>query len=103
MGAISHARMLGQEEIVDLLEETLAEEEAQDKKLRAIGEAAIDMDAPVDSEPDAMGSGLAGLISRALGGGRSRTNGSGRSAKRGGAKRGGAKRGGGRKRKAKKR
>ena len=99
MGAISHARMLGQDEIVDLLEETLAEEEAADKKLRAIGETAIDMDAPVDSDADAMGSGLAGLVRRALGdgnnggNGRSRSSGSGRSRKSGGA----------RKRKAKKR
>jgi ferritin-like metal-binding protein YciE len=64
MGAISHARLLGQGEIVELLEATLDEEISADKKLRAIGESTIDMDEPADSQPDAQGSGLAGLFGR---------------------------------------
>lgn len=96
MGAISHASMLGQDGVVELLEESLAEEEAADKKLRAIGETAIDMDAPVDSDADAMGSGFAGLVRRVVG------NGGGNAGRaRGGRKRGSS--GGSRKRKAKKR
>jgi ferritin-like metal-binding protein YciE len=38
MGAIEHARILGQSTVKDLLEATLAEEEAADKKLQAIGQ-----------------------------------------------------------------
>jgi ferritin-like metal-binding protein YciE len=92
MGAISHARMLGQTEVVDLLEETLAEEMAADKKLRAIGESAIDMDAPADGQADAQGSGLAGIMRTLTGNGSAKSNGharktNGRAAKRTGRRR----------------
>ena len=62
MGAISHARMLGQTEVRRLLEETLREEEAADKKLQAIEKSLIDMDAAADGSDD--GSGLTGMFSR---------------------------------------
>jgi ferritin-like metal-binding protein YciE len=74
MGAIAHARMLGRDTVVDLLEATLAEEAAADKKLRALGEAAIDMDAPADNQPDAQGSGLAGLFRTLTGNGAVKSN-----------------------------
>ena len=38
MGAIEHARILGQSGVRSLLQETLAEEQAADKKLQAIGQ-----------------------------------------------------------------
>jgi ferritin-like metal-binding protein YciE len=49
MGAISHSTMLGLDEVTELLTATLTEEEAADKKLRAIGEGAIDLSAPLAS------------------------------------------------------
>jgi ferritin-like metal-binding protein YciE len=72
MGAISHAKMLGQDEVQDLLEENLREEEAADKKLRAIEKTVIDMTAPIDGTDEA-GAGIAGVTKRTFGGnGRSR-------------------------------
>ncbi|HYE89321.1 MAG TPA: ferritin-like domain-containing protein [Vicinamibacterales bacterium] len=66
MGAISHARMLGQSEVQDLLQENLREEEAADKKLRAIEKAVINMRGPADSTEDAA-SGITGMIQRTFG------------------------------------
>jgi ferritin-like metal-binding protein YciE len=67
MGAISHARMLGQDEVQELLEETLREEEAADKKLRAIEKSLIDMTGPVDGS-DSEATGLTGIIKRTFAG-----------------------------------
>ena len=41
--AIAHARLLGRNEIAKLLEESLAEEKAADKKLTAIAEGAVNL------------------------------------------------------------
>ena len=67
MGAISHARMLGHTEVRKLLEQTLREEEAADKKLRAIEKSMSDMATPAD-DGTSNGSGLTGMIKRTLGG-----------------------------------
>ena len=47
--AIAHARLLGQEEAVSLLEETLQEEKAADEKLTEIAETVVNFEA-ADSE-----------------------------------------------------
>jgi ferritin-like metal-binding protein YciE len=94
MGAISHARLLGLSEVKDLLEETLAEEKAADKKLMAIAEGSVSPAAPKregDEGGEGMMSGLTDLVNRAFNG-----NGSSRKSKSGG-------RGKSRKRSAKKR
>jgi ferritin-like metal-binding protein YciE len=80
MGAISHARMLGQDEVQELLEETLREEEAADQKLRTIEKSLINMRGPADTA-DGDGTGLTGMIKRTFAGnggsnGRTRTTGS---------------------------
>jgi ferritin-like metal-binding protein YciE len=49
--AIAHARLLGQEEVVSLLEETLEEEKAADEKLSEIAETVVNLEA-ADSEGD---------------------------------------------------
>lgn len=48
--AIAHARLLGRNEIADLLEESLAEEKAADKKLTAIAEGAVNLVAAEQDE-----------------------------------------------------
>ncbi|HYB95817.1 MAG TPA: ferritin-like domain-containing protein [Vicinamibacterales bacterium] len=64
MGAIEHARTLGHREVRNLLEETLAEEQAADKKLRTIGQTVN----PAAAASDGAG-GLTSLIARTLSGG----------------------------------
>src|SRR5687767_12237531 len=48
--AIAHARLLGRNEIANLLEESLAEEKAADKKLTAIAEGAVNLVAAEQDE-----------------------------------------------------
>ena len=96
MGAIEHARILGQSTVKDLLEETLAEEQAADKKLQAIGQSVNPAAATGEDEEEEDG-GLGGMLRRTLGGS------NGRGARRGGdrSRKSAGKRG--RKRSAKKR
>jgi ferritin-like metal-binding protein YciE len=100
MGAIEHARILGLSEVQDLLEETLAEEEAADQKLRTIGKAVN----PAAANGEGGGGGIAGMLSRTFGGGdegdseqgsgtrrggnRGRSNGGSRGKKNGSSRRG---------------
>ena len=94
-GAISHARLLGLDEVQDLLEETLAEEKAADKKLMAIAESSVHTEAPRgNGEESGLAGNLAGMVKRNFrsNGAASGSNGRGRSRKRAGAKRGGKKR-----------
>ena len=55
MGAIEHARILGQTTVRDLLRETLAEEQAADKKLQAIGQTVNPEAAAGDDEEESGG------------------------------------------------
>jgi ferritin-like metal-binding protein YciE len=65
MGAISHARTLGLREVKNLLEETLAEERAADKKLMAIAEGHVNTAAAESAD----GNGSAGgALTRLFGG-----------------------------------
>ena len=50
--AIAHARLLGLDDVVGLLEETLAEEKAADQKLTDIAESVVNLDAAEDEEAD---------------------------------------------------
>jgi ferritin-like metal-binding protein YciE len=50
--AIAHARLLGQDEIVSLLEETLEEEKAADEKLTEIAEQVVNPDAASGEEDE---------------------------------------------------
>jgi ferritin-like metal-binding protein YciE len=43
--AVAHARLLGQTEVAELLEETLAEEKAADRKLTDIADGVVNLDA----------------------------------------------------------
>lgn len=98
MGAISHARLLGLDEVKDLLEETLAEEQAADKKLMAIAEGSVYGAAPKregeDDEEGGVTAGLADIVKRTFGsrGGGAKAKGRGGSRKRAGSKRGAKKR-----------
>ncbi len=91
MGAISHARLLGLRDVKDLLEETLAEEQAADKKLMAIAEGSVSPAAPKregDEGGNGMMAGLSKLVTRTLGGSRkSKSGGRGRARKRSAKKR----------------
>jgi ferritin-like metal-binding protein YciE len=91
MGAISHARLLGLRDVKDLLEETLAEEQAADKKLMAIAEGSVSPAAPKregDEGGNGMMAGLTKLVTRTLGGSRkSKSGGRGRARKRSAKKR----------------
>jgi ferritin-like metal-binding protein YciE len=96
MGAIEHARILGLSDVQDLLEETLAEEQAADKKLRAIGQTVN----PSAANGEGNGGGISGMLSRTFSGGNgddtsagnakrsSRSRGSSRKGAGGGARRG---------------
>lgn len=88
MGAIEHARILGQSTVQDLLEETLAEEQATDKKLQAIGQT-VNPAAATGDQDEEKGGGLGGMLTRALGAG----NGAGHRG-RGGSRKSARKRGG---------
>jgi len=74
MGAIEHARILGLSEVQELFEETLAEEEAADKKLRAIGQELNPSAANGDEENDG-GGGIVEMIARTFSGGDDQTRG----------------------------
>jgi ferritin-like metal-binding protein YciE len=50
--AIAHARLLGQEDVVSLLEESLDEEKAADKKLTEIAENVVNLDAASEDEDE---------------------------------------------------
>jgi ferritin-like metal-binding protein YciE len=50
--AIAHARLLGQDEVVQLLEETLDEEKAADEKLTEIAEQIVNPDAADEDEEE---------------------------------------------------
>jgi ferritin-like metal-binding protein YciE len=71
MGAIEHARILGLSEVQELLEETLAEEEAADKKLRAIGQEVNPSAAKGDEQGE--GGGIVEMFARTFSGGSDRT------------------------------
>jgi ferritin-like metal-binding protein YciE len=53
---IAHARLLGLDDVVSLLQQTLAEEKAADKKLTEIAESVVNLEAAADDqdEEDAM-------------------------------------------------
>ena len=91
MGAISHARLLGLDKVEDLLEETLAEEKAADKKLMAIAKSSVQPMAPKRNGEEAgngsIASGLASMLTRSLGGTSKKSNGRSRSRKRSAKKR----------------
>jgi ferritin-like metal-binding protein YciE len=50
--AIAHARLLGQDEVVQLLEETLEEEKAADEKLTEVAEQIVNPDAASSEDED---------------------------------------------------
>ena len=64
--AIAYARLLDKQEVVDLLEETLAEEKAADEKLTEIAESVVNLDAATEDDdeeeprPSARGNGARG-------------------------------------------
>ena len=72
MGAIEHARILGLSEVQELLEETLAEEEAADKKLRAIGQEVNPSAAKADDQGEG-GGGIVEMFTRTFSGGGNQT------------------------------
>lgn len=78
MGAISHARTLGLREVKNLLEETLAEERAADKKLMAIAEGHVNTAA---AEPANGNGSVTGALGRLFGGRPSGRRSSSRSSK----------------------
>ena len=53
--AIAHARLLEHDEVVGLLEESLAEEKAADKKLTEIAESVVNLEAMSDEHEEAGG------------------------------------------------
>ena len=50
--AIAHARLLEQDEVVELLEESLGEEKAADEKLTEIAESVVNLEATHDDEDE---------------------------------------------------
>ena len=52
--AIAHARLLGLDDVVELLEETLAEEKAADLKLTQIAESVVNIEAADESDEESM-------------------------------------------------
>ena len=59
--AIAHARLLGQDEVVQLLEETLDEEKAADEKLTEVAEQIVNPDAASDEDEEETGREMAGV------------------------------------------
>ena len=97
LGAISHARLLGLDEVQELLEETLAEEQAADKKLMAIAASSVHTAAPKrqgEEEEGSLTAGLAAIVKRTLGsaGSARQKKGRGGARKRSGARRSAKKR-----------
>src|SRR5262245_60231642 len=54
--AIAHARLLEQDEVVELLEESLGEEKAADEKLTEIAESVVNLEATQDEDEEEPGS-----------------------------------------------
>jgi ferritin-like metal-binding protein YciE len=50
--AIAHARLLGLDDVVELLEETLAEEKAADEKLTEVAESVVNLEAAADEDEE---------------------------------------------------
>jgi ferritin-like metal-binding protein YciE len=61
--AIAHARLLGHETVVDLLEQSLAEEKAADQKLTDIAESVVNLDAS-DEDEDERAAGMGSRFAR---------------------------------------
>jgi ferritin-like metal-binding protein YciE len=88
--AIAHARLLGKNEIANLLEASLAEEKAADKKLTQIAEGAVNLEAAHDTEMNERPTGMKMMRGRSASGERTMahsrtrrsTRGSSRSSKR---------------------
>ena len=59
--AIAHARLLGQDEVVQLLEETLDEEKAADEKLTEVAEQIVNPDAASDEDEEETDREMAGV------------------------------------------
>ena len=59
--AIAHARLLGQDEVVQLLEETLDEEKAADEKLTELAEQIVNPDAASDEDEEETDREMAGV------------------------------------------
>ena len=59
--AIAHARLLGQDEVVPLLEETLDEEKAADEKLTEVAEQIVNPDAASDEDEEETDREMAGV------------------------------------------
>jgi ferritin-like metal-binding protein YciE len=63
--AIAHAKLLGQDEVVQLLVESMNEEKAADEKLTEIAEGVVNVEAASDDEDeDSAASGLGGMFRR---------------------------------------
>ena len=58
--AIAHARLLGLDDVVELLESTLEEEKAADVKLTEIAESVVNLEAAVEDEDQEESSGRSG-------------------------------------------
>ena len=82
MGAIEHARILGLSEVQELLEETLSEEEATDKKLRTIGQEINPSATSGDGQGDG-GGGILAMFARTQSGGGAQTRGKRKQSRRG--------------------
>jgi ferritin-like metal-binding protein YciE len=67
--AIAHARLLGLDEVVELLEETLEEEKAADQKLTEVAESVVNVEAAAEDE-EAQGAPVRGQASRRSSGAR---------------------------------
>ena len=79
--AIAHARLLGQDDIVQLLEETLDEEKAADEKLTEVAEQIVNPDAASSEDEDEEESGreMAGVGAGSKSAASARRGGNGRS------------------------
>jgi ferritin-like metal-binding protein YciE len=60
--AIAHARLLGRNEIANLLEASLAEEKAADKKLTQIAETAVNLEAAHETDMNETRTGMRGML-----------------------------------------
>jgi ferritin-like metal-binding protein YciE len=60
--AIAHARLLGRNEIANLLEASLAEEKAADKKLTQIAEGTVNLEAAHETEMNERPTGMRGMM-----------------------------------------
>jgi len=60
--AIAHARLLGRNEIANLLEASLAEEKAADKKLTQIAEGTVNLEAANETEMNERPTGMRSMM-----------------------------------------